>query len=88
MTLSKKHYEKIAKIVSNLNKEADKEGIVKVLCTYFKEDNQRFDADRFKVACGLGEHSEPRGDYNPLIESVESCNHLKQPSGVQKVEPL
>lgn len=45
MSLSKKHYKAIAEIVG---KTKDKEMLVAGLMDYFKEDNPRFDYERFE----------------------------------------
>ena len=56
--LSRKHYKTIASIVKDsttLDAYGDeivhKEDLINDLCKYFKQDNNRFDYDRFINAC-------------------------------------
>lgn len=45
MTLSKKYYKAIAEIIAYSNNTED---IINGLCTYFKQDNPRFNPTKFK----------------------------------------
>ena len=53
--LSRKHYKAIAQTIKdNSNKDidvVDKDGLINDLCDIFKQDNNRFDYDRFVSAC-------------------------------------
>ena len=56
MSLSKKHYIKLAQLISKhrvgqYNKQRD---FIKELADYLQEDNELFDRDRFYSACGVG----------------------------------
>ena len=61
MAMSKKNYEKIAKVVKKHKRAmlhfetGDSEYIdfVHDLCVIFEEDNDRFDSDKFKEATGV-----------------------------------
>lgn len=67
--LSRKHYTEIAKII-NKNKTSvpllqtwglPLNKFVEDLTEYFAEDNDKFDAERFRVACGVKQQEEIRG---------------------------
>jgi hypothetical protein len=49
-SMTRKHYEKIAKAIS---KGTDIVVLVEILMDIFEEDNPRFDRDKFLIACGL-----------------------------------
>ena len=53
--LSRKHYKAIAQAIKdNSNKDfdvVDKDRLINDLCDMFKQDNNRFDYDRFVSAC-------------------------------------
>jgi len=68
--LSRKHYTEIAKIINksrenryeiNMVQFIPLNGIVNDLIDYFAEDNDKFDAERFRVACGVKQLEEIRG---------------------------
>jgi hypothetical protein len=57
--VSRKHYERIAKALEKVTdnncgcKPTDFLDLIDELCVIFEEDNDRFDSDRFKEACGI-----------------------------------
>lgn len=61
MTMSKKNYEEIAKIINKNTyvqsldgyQHLSKEEIIQELCDYFKIDNPNFNASKFKEACSV-----------------------------------
>ena len=68
--LSRKHYTETAKIINksrenryeiNMVQFIPLNGIVNDLIDYFAEDNDKFDAERFRVACGVKQQEEIRG---------------------------
>ena len=75
MTLSKKHFEEIAKIINNnvygneclhLN---NKKNVVKDFCRYFETQNKNFNSFRFYNACMLNELGS--SDEKTKVETVE-----------------
>ena len=69
MTLSKKHFEEIAKIISNNSFGNDclhldnKRNVVNDFCKYFKTQNKNFNSFRFYNACFK--------TYKPLSDKQE-----------------
>ena len=65
MSLSKKHYQEIARILrANASYTSDKAsaewlGVCQELADYFQQDNRAFDIEKFLLACGF---------YNQLEE--------------------
>jgi len=53
MTISKKHFINIAKIIDDNSKhnDDDKQNLVNALSNYFKSENKNFDSIRFYNAC-------------------------------------
>lgn len=53
--MSKKHYEAIAKIINDnlweLRNSNNFMDFVQELCSYFAEENERFDSDKFRFKC-------------------------------------
>lgn len=49
--MTKKHYIVAAKLVSNVSDPKVKEQVENILVQLFREDNPRFNTDRFKTAC-------------------------------------
>ena len=71
MTLSKKHFEEIAKIISNNSFGNDclhldnKRNVVNDFCKYFKTQNKNFNSFRFYNACFINEdHNNVSKDIN------------------------
>ena len=71
MTLSKKHFEEIAKIISNNSFGKDclhldnKRNVVNDFCKYFKTQNKNFNSFRFYNACFINEdHNNVSKDIN------------------------
>ena len=55
--LSRKHYKRIAKIINlsfRNSIDIDSSILIDRLVDYFREDNDRFDQERFKMACYEG----------------------------------
>ena len=53
--MSKKHYEKIAKAIKTMASYPNGRylDLIDQLCVIFEEDNDRFNSDKFKEACGV-----------------------------------
>ena len=54
--MSKRHYEKIAKEIRTVASHIQNGrylDLIDRLCVIFEEDNDRFDSDKFKEACGI-----------------------------------
>ena len=71
MTLSKKHFEEIAKIINNnsFGNESlhldNKRNVVNDFCKYFKTQNKNFNSFRFYNACFINEdHNNVSKDIN------------------------
>lgn len=66
--LTKKHYKKIAQILCNVESHANLDGqqmniILTEFCTYFEEDNPRFDRVKFiDAALGARDYEIPNSD--------------------------
>lgn len=57
--MTKKHFEAIARIIREVKQGVETQGgvdavndITEKLSTFFKQDNPRFDKNRFEEACG------------------------------------
>ena len=50
--MTKKHFEFIASLIKASNDGVPAFGLQEIACGYFMNDNPRFDADRFRDACG------------------------------------
>ena len=55
--MSRKHYEKIAKAIKTMASYPNGRylDLIDRLCVIFEEDNDGFDSDKFKEACGIAE---------------------------------
>ena len=53
MTATKKHFEFTAALINAANNGTPAPVLATLAAAKFAEDNPRFDADRFKRACGL-----------------------------------
>ena len=54
--MSRIHYEKIAKEIRTVSSHVQNGrylDLIDRLCVIFEEDNDRFDSDKFKRACGI-----------------------------------
>jgi len=73
MSLSRKHFEAIAKSVSELKnvdwnfEETRNEGLsdfISDLCYYFRRENPNFDQKKFETACGFPKGLYPEEEYD------------------------
>tara|TARA_Y100001937_G_scaffold97562_1_gene132910 strand:+ start:221 stop:484 length:264 start_codon:yes stop_codon:yes gene_type:complete len=70
MSLSKKHFEEIAKIISNNSFGNDclhldnKRNVVNDFCKYFKTQNKNFNSFKFYNACFINQ------DYNNVAKDI------------------
>jgi hypothetical protein len=93
MTMTKQHFEAIARILSDhIPVQGDAVDItyadtVTDLADYFKAENPRFDVDRFKEACGLGEDTvidgAPRDDKDGVEQTWDAIVAAGFDVGVQ-----
>jgi len=72
MSLSKKHFEKVAEILRTCN--SDKERIT-AFEQWFSMENLRFDSEKFKRACQRRSLDEPERTLKAtLVNSIEGVN--------------
>ena len=50
--MTKQNFEFVAALIDASNKGVPAFGLQEIACGYFMNDNPRFDADRFRDACG------------------------------------
>ena len=50
--MTKQHFEFVASLINDANTGVPAFGLQEIACGYFKQDSPRFDADRFRDACG------------------------------------
>ncbi len=79
MTLSKKHFEAVAKIINdNCLVEHDKKQIlVNAFCNYFKTQNKNFNSFRFYNACFINELGSSKS--GTVINTVETLKVIFKP---------
>ena len=79
MTLSKKHFEAVAKIINdNCLVEHDKKQIVvNAFCNYFKTQNKNFNSFRFYNACFINELGSSKSET--VINTVETLKVIFKP---------
>jgi hypothetical protein len=79
MTLSKKHFEAVAKIINdNCLVEHDKKQIlVNAFCNYFKTQNKKFNSFRFYNACFINELGSSKSET--VINTVETLKVIFKP---------
>jgi hypothetical protein len=63
--MTKKHFEFTAALINAAAKGVGPEALATMAAAKFTEDNPRFDADRFKRACGLPWSAIDQGDPLP-----------------------
>ena len=67
MTITKKHFINIAKIIDDntMHNDDNKQILVNAFCNYFKRENKNFDSIRFYNACFINEdHNNVSKDIN------------------------
>ena len=79
MTLSKKHFEAVAKIINdNCLFEHDKKQIlVNAFCNYFKTQNKNFNSFRFYNACFINDLGSSKPEA--VINTVETLKVVFKP---------
>ena len=79
MSLSKKHFEAIAKIINeNCLVDHDKKQIlVNAFCNYFKTQNKNFNSFRFYNACFINELGSSKSET--VINTVETLKVIFKP---------
>jgi hypothetical protein len=79
MSLSKKHFEAVAKIINdNCLVEHDKKQIlVNAFCNYFKTQNKNFNSFRFYNACFINELGSSKSET--VINTVETLKVIFKP---------
>ena len=79
MSLSKKHFEAVAKIINdNCLVEHDKKQIlVNAFCNYFKTQNKNFNSFRFYNACFVNELGSSKSET--VINTVETLKVIFKP---------
>ena len=50
--MTKQHFEFVASLINAANNGVPPFGLQEIACGYFMQDSPRFDADRFRDACG------------------------------------
>ncbi len=51
--MSRKHFKAIAEIISNISDKHIRASTALDFVIFFKQENKRFQADKFLIACGL-----------------------------------
>ena len=80
MSLSKKHFEAVAKIINDncLIEHEKKQILVNAFCNYFKSENKNFNSFRFHNACFINELGSSKPET--VINTVEALKKVSKES--------